>query len=346
MDAPNAGPPCPGVGKNWSEVCNRVTYPDGSVRTSLSFKSGGTNVSVAASLFPHPQKHAGCRGLGYGDPNMSRGAGHIKVTKFGGASSSRGASSRGGSFGKPSRSSVHDVAREGNVSSHYSSGLETPTNSSHQSLPYAPPDAPPALFAPKMLKMPVPIRMIPLSPTALLGDKQVEKSQSEAINGSTEMLQPIAGHDASIVETHGIFRPGMPLKRDPYDRDKCIEAKGASSVERLAKYLKGIVQQIDSNLHNKRLPTAERLDTFVSRLVVNMQHQLRHVPKKNQHSLQALFRQHFRKFWNFVKNEKVMATTPEELKWVLVTLVENLVSENTADPTSLKASRYRQWMDV
>lgn len=335
VEALGAGPPRPGAGKNWSEVCNRVTHPDGSVRTSAPFKSGGAASSATASSPPQQQKPAACHGLVHRRPSPNRGAGHLRGFPGGGAPSSRGGSSRGGSSGKSSRSSSRERARDGDISSRCSSGLESSTNSSEPSRPHTPPDAVQAPFAPEALKMPDPIRTIPLIPTALLGEEQVSETKPEVISNNTEMLGSTCGDDASVVATDGSVRPGMPLKRDPYGRDRRVEAKGEWSVEPLAKYLKGVVQQIDGNLRDKRIPTAERLDAFVSRLVKITQRQLRHAPKRIRHSLKTLFEQRFRKFWNFSKNEKVTTTTPEELKWVLVNLVEQLVSEYTVNSDML-----------
>ena len=61
---------------------------------------------------------------------------------------------------------------------------------------------------------------------------------------------------------------GMPLRWDPFGRDgRRQEVKGEWTPDSLAKYLKGVALQIDNNLNQGRLPTAERLDAFVSRLV-------------------------------------------------------------------------------
>lgn len=131
-----------------------------------------------------------------------------------------------------------------------------------------------------------------------------------------------------------VLRLGMPLKRDPYDRDggsSCsrgrLETKHGWSVEPLMKYLKGVAVQIDTNLRDERLPTAERLEAFVAQLVTNTQRQLKHAPRKDRHTLQAMFERRFQKFWDFARNQKVRTTTPEELRWVLVSLEENLFAE-------------------
>lgn len=98
-------------------------------------------------------------------------------------------------------------------------------------------------------------------------------------------------------------------------------------MEPLAKYLKDVALQVEANLSNGCLPTSERLDSFVHRLVANTQRQLKHAPRNCKHMLLAMFTRRFQKYWNFPRNEKVRSITPEELKWILVGLVENLNSE-------------------
>jgi len=132
-------------------------------------------------------------------------------------------------------------------------------------------------------------------------------------------------------------RPGLPLKRDPYDRDgpRRCEAKGEWTAEPLAKYLKGVAEQIDANLQKHGSPTADKLDAFVHRLVANTQRQTRHAPKKLRHALQSLCSKRLVKFWNFVRNEKIRSTTPEELKASLVCLADSL--NEFANITDLQA---------
>lgn len=122
---------------------------------------------------------------------------------------------------------------------------------------------------------------------------------------------------------------GLKFKRDPCGRDapRRGETKTEWSPDKLANYLKGIVDQIDSNIQNHKLPTAEKLDAFVERLVVNTHRQLRHAPKKARHSVTGLCTKRFHRFWNFARNEKVRTTTPEELTTTLLSLVEALLSE-------------------
>lgn len=127
---------------------------------------------------------------------------------------------------------------------------------------------------------------------------------------------------------------GLPIKRDPYGRDRPArpQAKGEWSAEPLAKYLKGVASQIDANLQNHNVPTADKLDAFVSKLVSNTQRQTRKAPKKVKETLQVMFSQRFKKFWNFIRNEKVRSTTPEELKAALFLLVEGLTTEFGVSP--------------
>merc|ERR1719436_2346756 len=100
--------------------------------------------------------------------------------------------------------------------------------------------------------------------------------------------------------------------------------KGEWTVEPLAKYLKGVASSIDANLQKHGCPTSAKLDAFVSRLVANTQRQTRQAPRKDRHTLQGLFSKSLHHFWNFVRNEKIRSTTPEELKVALVFLIEAL----------------------
>lgn len=145
---------------------------------------------------------------------------------------------------------------------------------------------------------------------------------------------------------------GLKLKRDPYGRDAPRKnTKSEWSPEPLAKYLKGVASQIDANIQNHRLPTAEKLDTFVNRLVLHTHRQLRHAPKKVRHTLNALCARRFQRFWNFSRNEKVRTTTPEELTSTLLGLVEAILSEfatycsSSADKSHDAAQwlRSKQW---
>lgn len=161
--------------------------------------------------------------------------------------------------------------------------------------------------------MPFPVRTGLVLPSELLED--------EPAVPEVKAQSPDDGE--AVVDT----RPGMPLKNDPCGRDAPRESErnGSWSVEPLTKYLKSIVKKIDSNLRDKRLPTAEKLDAFVSGLVATTQRQLKHAPRKVRPVLQAMFSRRFQNFWNFVPNEKVRSTAPEELKLALTGLIEALV---------------------
>lgn len=324
----NVVPKRPGGGLKWSEVCERVQQPDGSVRTSPPFKSGGT---ASAASPPRPR----VTGLGLGH--------HLsKATLSAAACSSRGGSSRGGSSGKSSRSSSRDpLARDADISSRCSSGggWDTSTQSSEPSRPRTPIDIAPSPSGSNALFMPDPIRTMPMLPPALFDDEQCVAGAVEKGDGSCvfqvdppgppswqrvqcSSLEDVGQHPADS-------RLGMPLKRDPYGRDgpRRSEARGEWTVEPLAKYLKGVATQIEANLQKHGSPTAEKLDAFVHRLVANTQRQTRHAPKKVRHALQSMFAKRLVKFWNFVRNEKIRSTTPEELKVALVSLGDCLNAE-------------------
>jgi len=138
---------------------------------------------------------------------------------------------------------------------------------------------------------------------------------------------------------------GLKLKPDPIGRDAPQRAEANSEwyPEKLAKYLKGVAYQIDTNIQNHRLPSAEKLDAFVNRLVANTHRQLRHAPKKVRHSLNGLCARRFHRFWNFARNEKVRSTTPEELTSTLLCIVEALYSEAVVTP--VERSSGGQWPD-
>jgi len=119
-----------------------------------------------------------------------------------------------------------------------------------------------------------------------------------------------------------------PLKRDPYRRDAQRRLTRAKfSLESFVEYFKGVSAKVDENIKNDRMPTTAKLDAFTSRLLESTRKQLRHAPKTLKHSLQVIVSRHFQKFWDFAKNEKVAAITPEELKATLVSLIEALASE-------------------
>lgn len=211
--------------------------------------------------------------------------------------------------------------------------------------------------------MPDPIRATLILPPALQDDEHVTETKAdgpssweplpslgtitrsagiEIITGSSRGGSVLPGVADSMAETDTPASGpplGMPFKRDPCGRDgsstRRLETRNGWSVEPLAKYLKGVALQIDTNLRDECLPSAERLEAFVSRLVLHTKKQLKHAPKKDRYTLQALFNSRFQKFWDFAQNQKVRSTSPEELKLALVTLVENLFVEFAGSPDML-----------
>mmetsp|Transcript_13910 Transcript_13910/g.26876 ORF Transcript_13910/g.26876 Transcript_13910/m.26876 type:complete len:339 (-) Transcript_13910:116-1132(-) len=307
-----SAPKRPGVGGlKWSEVRQTVQQPDGSVRTSAPFKGGACSAVSPSRTRP--------LGLGkYEGPTKATNAT---------ASSSREGASRGGSSGKSSRSSSRDpLARDGDVSSRCSSGgWDTSTNSSEMSRPRTPPDAAPSPSATALL-MPDPIRTSQMLPPALFDE--VPETKEKGPTADDVVLSAILEHRAG-------------LKWDPFGRDRRpLEAKKSHekqewSPEPLVKYLQGVVAQIDANLQNHCVPTSEKLDAFVSRLASNMHRQTKHAPKSARHLLQSMFKKSFRKIWNFVRNEKVSATTPPELKVALQGVIDNVAADFGVNPELL-----------
>lgn len=320
MNSVTASGPRPSTGKKWSEVCEQVQKPDGSVRTSPPFKSAATSVGASPPRLRHPT--GWCRRPSRGRTGLYGG---IPVKD-----PSRGGSSRGASSGKSSRSSSRDIARDGDISSRCSSGCwETSTNSSEPVT-----DVIPSPMESKGLLMPDPIRT-GIIPPALLADEPAPDTRVEHAEQSCAYKAADCETTESTVDTRGVdVSVGMPLRWDPFGRDgvRRQEVKSEWTPDSLAKYLKGVAVQIDNNLTHGRLPTVERLDAFVSRLVLNSQRQLKHAPKKVRHRLQATFALRFQTFWNFSRNEKVRNISPEELKGILTALVENLSSHHDLTP--------------
>lgn len=159
------------------------------------------------------------------------------------------------------------------------------------------------------------------------------------------MHEPILEEGPQITEESCL---GVPLKRDPYGRDRPrhVEVKGEWSAEPLAKYLKDVAVRIDANLQNHCVPTAEKLDAFVAKLVFNTQRQARHAPRKVKHALQGMFTKRFRKFWDFGHNRKIRNTTPEELKAALFYVIESLNSEFGVSPESQLDQGWRRAAQV
>jgi len=182
--------------------------------------------------------------------------------------------------------------------------------------------------------MPDPIRTGLVIPPALLADEPsagadgVRAERAEVCTNSSETQTttaetPVPG---SLSDRPGVAI-GVALKWDPFGRDgsRRPEVKGEWLPETLAKYLKDVQAQIDSNLTSGRLPTTEQLDRFVGKLVSNSHRYLKAAPKKVRHRLHALFALRFQRFWNFTRNEKVRTVNAQEVKLAVLGLVESLL---------------------
>jgi hypothetical protein len=153
---------------------------------------------------------------------------------------------------------------------------------------------------------------------------EIQADHSDCIVGC-EVMEDVNVLDASA-------HLGLPLNLDPFGRDT-HEVKSEWSVEPLAKYLKRVSIRIDSNIRNHRQPTVEKLDAFVSSLVSTTHRHLRRAPKKVRQPLTGLCTRRFHRFWDFARNQKLRATTPDELRSTLVCLTEALLAEFTAWPS-------------
>jgi hypothetical protein len=142
---------------------------------------------------------------------------------------------------------------------------------------------------------------------------------------------------------------GLTFKLDPLGRDApradISKSKNTWSVEPLAKYLKSVTQIVESNINKKRLPTEEKLDAFVAKLVTEVHRQVRHAPKKVRPNLTRLCACRFDRFHDFKSNQRVVTPSPEELKIALTTLVEALLAEFMTRPLRVNPIKQgsRQW---
>jgi len=225
------------------------------------------------------------------------------------------------------------LARDGDVSSKCSSGgWDTSTNSSEMSRP----DVAPSPSATGLL-MPDPIRTTQMLPPALFDE--MHETKGDGTNLFPQEKGPSA--DDTVLSAILEHRPGVGLKWDPFGRDRRpLEGKKSHkkqewSPEPLVKYLHGVVAQIDANLQNQCVPTSDKLDAFVSRLASNMHRRTKNAPKNAKHLLHSMFKKSFRKIWNFVRNEKVSATTAPELKAALQGVIDNVASDFGVNPELL-----------
>lgn len=170
--------------------------------------------------------------------------------------------------------------------------------------------------------------------TEAKADQQLADSSSRETPASAELVtcaQPPANAEPRAVMTEPAAarsQMGALLKRDPFVRDGPCRRDPPTkewTVEPLVKYLRGVVQQIEQNIQNHCVPTADKLDTYVSRLLVNTQRHVKRAPKTRRHSLQVLLSRR-----NFVRHDGQRATTPEELKTALNSVIEDLLRDTNS----------------
>ncbi|CAK0866338.1 unnamed protein product, partial [Prorocentrum cordatum] len=196
--------------------------------------------------------------------------------------------------------------------------------------------------------MPNPIRKGVLLPPAILGEEPAEEGgrRVEGAGGAcgsdapgqpcgapgppldAGLLEVPAEVEAAVQETE---RPANPFRRERHGRDGPPRHTWgpdfrAWTATPLVRYLKRVALQIDSNVKNKSMPTTDRLDAFVSKLIDQSKRQLRSAPKRVRPMLQHHFVQQFQYYWDFLQNTKVKDITPEELKWSLISLIETLIA--------------------
>lgn len=333
-----------GGGMKWGEVRERATRPDGSVRTSPRIIRSSIANGLSPSTMSPPRPGFASRGLGklgrlsssggslpaVGNAPSSRGG-----SSRGDAPSSRGGSSRGGSSG-----------RDGDISSRCSSGgWDTCTNCSEPSRPRTPLDIAPSPTGGSSLLMPDPVRTGLLLPPSLLDEETVQQPIRLTGDSVSKLEEPYAdeeSHEVAVIVGSRISAAHGPapgsFKGDPHGRDvpkRFGEVRSEWSLEPLLKYLKKAALQIEANIETHRLPTAEKLDAFVTRLVANTHRLLKHAPKDLRRTLQSMISRRFQRFWNFVRNEKLRSTNPEELKSAMTLLIEALTLEVVVSPATL-----------
>lgn len=146
-----------------------------------------------------------------------------------------------------------------------------------------------------------------------------------------ELIVPLRDREEELIvkledPQHPTPLPGMPLRWDPYGRDRARLEMRAWTAESLAKYLRRVVTHIEANLKKNCVPAAEKLDSFVTQLVANTHRQIKNAPKKDKSVLQGLFAQRLKKFWDFSRNMKVKPTSPEELRQALLLVLDGLAA--------------------
>lgn len=127
----------------------------------------------------------------------------------------------------------------------------------------------------------------------------------------------------------GSILEGVPVlqTKDPYGRHPPKAKEDAWSVEPLAKIMKGAVSQIDGNLQKYGMPSPEKLDSFISRLVSKTKESTNMAPKDAQRNIRRTFASCMQPFWDVAHNQKIKDATPDELKVAISHLIEHVNSE-------------------
>lgn len=354
---PGAAPSNKNAGR-WSEVAPCVQGADGAVRTSggafarASSGAGAIGVNGAVAQYlseprsPQPMRSFS-PGRGGAKSSPSRKlmpSGRPRSKSNGRATSSRGGSWRGGSSRSSSREppTSQPSAREADVSCEASS-----TGSTLSSRPETPPADVPreAANAVKDMAIQVPAPVFrTLRPcflehdssmgsasTALRSDVVADSAVvSDTVLGDTPTLalslrrasEADNGEVALSVQTSFNRPPAPPPpRRDGFSRGSHIK-KGKWTIKPLYKYLESVINYINDQQNKKKSPGTEEWDKLVEKLVDNTQKLLKNAPNKERAHLQSQFSQRFQAFWNFESNVKVKTNTPEDLKGVLLDMVD------------------------
>lgn len=205
---------------------------------------------------------------------------------------------------------------------------------------------------PNGLLMPDPIRTSLMLPPTVFDDDQVTEGKAaekaaeqppELADSSSSRITPVSAELPAERSASGALpttseprvvvaeptatraQMGALLKRDPFGSDPPIRRDPLNkewSVDPLVKYIRGVVQQIEHNIQNHCVPTAEKLEEFVSRLLAKTERLLRRAPKKRRQALQVLLSRR-----NFLRHDNQRATTPEDLKATLNYVIEDLLRD-------------------
>jgi len=185
--------------------------------------------------------------------------------------------------------------------------------------------------------MPDPIRTNLMLPTTLFDDDHVAESKGDpplVDLSSREAAQSGLGCE-EVAQVQLPCDPQARLVAAKFRRSQhgcdalCRRGEPPArewSAAPLVNYLRGVVHQIEHNLQHHCVPTAEKLDAFVSRLLAITQRHARRAPKKRRQALQALLSRK-----SFARHGSSRATTPEELKAALNYLIEDLLRDFPVD---------------